>query len=406
MSLRTAVLLPWASGLTYCALRRHEIRKSPTLLWALAGMGAFALSAFLTGNMDTSWAYSFWLLGLCMLFLLFLPESQTITEVHSELFSLSTLFVTLYMPFALLAMISVFTGQVIELPGLKYPVGIQRIGYVDSRIRIFVHANKTARFAACNILFCVYALCRTGKIPARAFFAFNLLLNAMIIAHTQSRTICIAMAVVGAATALHCLLLRGRNARRILAAVLAAAILFALILTGINSLYLADVTIASSGLPESKLAFDGQTRAEIEGQFDMLGNGRDNIWLNTLKHLLSDPKLLLTGMGPGDVVSQIDGIFEGAAHLHNSLLAALAHYGLPYLICILGLLCTLVRPCLQLLFRPATYENRGAFVAALMVGMMLLISIPEEMLFTVDCHDNLLFFLFCGYALKLHTNLK
>ena len=69
-------------------------------------------------------------------------------------------------------------------------------------------------------------------------------------------------------------------------------------------------------------------------------------------------------------------------NLHNTYLNCLARSGIVYLLLVLALLCTLVRPALRMLTRPDP-SRLGLFFAPAFVCMILCMSVPENMLFVL-----------------------
>lgn len=407
---RSAVLFPWAMGMIYCALRRRELPLTAPILWNCAGIAVVAVTGFLRNELNIEWAHSIWLYVICAFFLLALPRRMNIRKQHTELLSVGTLFVTLFLPFALLCIVSIFTGSQFNLPAMEKPLGVITEGSVGSRIVVFAHPNTTARFAVFNILFCIYALSRLRRRSVCVYFVLNILINIIILAHTQSRTCYIAFAAGMAAFAFRGLfLLKKAGKWRFPAAVAAAAAAFVLTLAALNGLYKLDVVIARS-LPIAKAASSAvQTRAEVEGQFDVFSNGRDDIWISTIRYLLDNPKYLITGMGSGDLVSRIGESYPAILphiNIHNTYLESLARYGAGYLVCMLGFLCSMLVPVVRVLLTPPDKKSRGMYVFAVMIGVILVMSIPEEMLFTSTRWPNFLFYFICGHVLHTARLLK
>lgn len=398
-----ALLLPWGIGMLYYSLRKHEIAKTAPLIWSCAGIGVYIATGLLRRDLHIDWTQGICILVFCAFFLLSIPRRMTVGRQHSELFSVGAMFVTLFLPFALLGVLSIFTGRHFDLPGLEKPLGVWTEGVPGSRLIVFAHPNTTARFAAFNILFCIYAICRLRGKPASLYFALNILLNAVILAHTQSRTCYIAFAAGLAAIAFRSFFLMKRMGFwRFPAAVAAAAAAFGLTLAALNGLYILTTTLAQS-MPIAKASVsDVQTRAATEGQFDVFSNGRDDIWVSTIRYLLDNPKYLVTGMGFGDLVDRIGECYPAILphlNLHNTYLDCLARYGAGYLLCALGFLCSMLAPVVKVLLTPAEKKNRGMFMFAVMIGVILIMSIPEEMLFTGIRWPNLLFYFLCGHVL-------
>ena len=399
----SAFLLPWATGMIYFSLRKHTIRKNAALIWSCLSIVAFVISGIMTKEICAEWGYGVWLLVFCSFFLLSPCRNMTTHEQHNELLSVAALMITAFMPFAFLCMISVFLARPFNVPFLDYPLGVMGTGDAGSRILIFSHPNITSRFAVVNILLGLYAFCRVQRKSARLYFGLNILLNTMVLSHTQSRTCFIALAAgIAALLFRHIFLRSSKKSWRFLIASVAAIVPFALILVFLNGLYKADVTLAQTVQLADVSIQPIVTRAASQGQFDVFSNGRDTIWLTGFQYLLDNPRYLLFGMGSKNIMERITSsypIMASFAHLHNSFLECLARYGILYLLSILGLLCAMLVPAIKVLLMPVRYENRGIAFSAVIVGVLLIMSIPEKMLFTNADWSNLLFYFLCGHVL-------
>lgn len=402
-----AVLFPWALCRTYKMYLDGELVKDGTLKWVGAYLGLYVLSALATMSVGESWALNVATVFTASLFMMYVPANMSMEDIKRDLFRVGCWMVALYLPFVLLAMLSVFTGRTFRVPGFGRYVGIQAAGYVVDRIEIFTNTNVTARYMALNVLFSIYAVCVKKNGWLRAFFIVNIILNTMGLAHTQSRTCLIAFSAALGVMAFRgvCLLLGNRRWRMIAGVAVCGAVALG-VLNGMNLLYEVDVRIAKSMVTElhERVETAGEaSAAERKGQFDVYSSGRGDIWPPAIKYMLENPENLILGMGHGNVMQQIGEKYPQVlqyAHLHNSFLSCLVRCGLPFLICVLGFLCTLVRPAWRMLMQKGGEENRGMFMVPVFIIMMLLMAVPEEMLFIKEVYSNLLFYLMCGYVLR------
>lgn len=402
-----AVLFPWALCRVHKMYLDGELVKDGTLKWVGAYLGLYVLSALATMSVSESWALNVATVFTASLFMLYVPANMSMEDMKRELFRVGCWLVCLYLPFVLLAMLSVFTGRTFRVPGFGRYVGIQAAGYVVDRIEIFTNTNVTARYMALNVMFSIYAVCAKKNRWLRAFFVVNIILNTMGLAHTQSRTCLIAFCAALGVIAFRgiCLLLGKRRWRMIAGAAVCGAVAVG-VLSGMNLLYETDVRIAKSMVGElhERVETTGETSAaERKGQFDVYSSGRGDIWPPAVKYMLEHPENLILGMGQGNVMKKIGQEYPQIlqyAHLHNSFLSCLVRGGLPFLICVLGFLCTLVRPAWRMLMQPGGEENRGLFMIPVFIVMLLLMAVPEEMLFIKAVYSNLLFYLLCGYVLR------
>lgn len=400
-----AVLFPWALCRVHKMHLDGELVKDGALKWVCAYLGLYVLSALVTMSVGEDWALNVAMVFTASLFMLYVPAGMSVEDMRRDLFRVGCWMVCLYLPFVLLALASVFTGQTFRVPGFGRYVGIQKAGAVAERIQIFTNTNVTARYMALNVLFSIYAICVKKNRWLRAFFGVSIILHFVGLAHTQSRTCLIAFSAAMGVLVFRgiCVLLAKRRWRMIAGA--AACLLTVLVvLNGMNWIYETDVRMAKARLSGEEVSEESVvTRAEQRGQFDVYSSGRGDIWPPAVKYMMDHPENLILGMGQGNVMKEIGEEYSQVlkyAHLHNSFLSCLVRCGLPFLICVLGFLCTLVRPAWRMLMQPGSEENRGMFMIPVFVIMMLLMAVPEEMLFIKAVYSNLLFYLMCGYVLR------
>lgn len=399
------ILFPWG----FCMLKKDSFSKKTTFRWVCAYLILYLLSTFISMTADVLSAQ---FVLICSLMMLFVPESHGENDIRREVMILACLMVVLFLPFQLLALVSVFTGKVFHVPLFPSVVGIETAGCVWERIRIFANTNTVAIVAAMNMLFSIHVLFASKKKWVKAFFLFAIAVNYVVLSHTQSRTSGIAFSTAVAALAFRgiYLLLAKRKKLRWIAGAAAALAAFLLVLNGINVIYRTDVSIAMqlTGASSEAVteAVEVTSRIENEGQFNVNSSGRGDIWCSTLKYIKNHPKILLLGEGQVPAIERISNEYPEVAdylNIHNSYLAAIFYYGIPFLICVLLFLCTLVPPAVRMLLREEERASRGNFIFPITVGMILIIGIGEELLFTTMSYPNLLLYLFAGYLLKLGT---
>lgn len=451
-------LIPWAIGMFYCMMRNREIKKSPVFLLMCCSMVPYFLSAVINKGISFEWIYTTGMLYVCWFFMLFVSQRTSLRQLSNELFSVGCLFVICYLPLAILGIISVFTQQQIEVPLLNGVLGVWPAKDAASALFIAANPNIAGRYLACNVLFCIYAIVRLHRIGARCFFGIVLLINAMALAHTQSRTCYIALAF-----AIGLLLFRVAYLHvpwkkwRVCLGAFACVAGIAVVLPLLNGIFVMDVSIAYAIAPKPISAGSAELKSETaifsgivenmavtemsdrnntfmgstanrkldfpvpvqlsqtsekkpiatpaekkHGQFDVLSTGRGNIWESAVQYLLDHPKYLLFGMGSGNIMKQIDQEYPGMgkfAHLHSSFLDSLARYGILYLLCVLVFLALMVRPVYRMLIAPSKEETKGMFILPIFICMLFAMSLPERMLFEWPDVFNFLFYFLCGQVL-------
>lgn len=403
-----AILFPCC----FCMLKKehlvNEFGRSPTFRWVGAYLSLFLLSTLITMTASKDWALLSQSVLICSLYLLFVPKSHSKNDMRSEVFWLACLMVGLYLPLELLALLSVFTGKVFHLPLFTGVVGITTAGSVSDRIRIFGNTNTVAIIAAMNVLLSIYAISASQKKHTKAFFIFAILVNYITLSHTLSRTSSIAFSAAVAALAFRNVFLQiTKRKLRWIAGIAAALAAFWIVLNGINGIYKTDILIAqrltAKNVEVATEISEVTSRIDTQGQFNVNSSGRGDIWISTLKYMKNHPLILLFGQGQVDSIEWIGKEYPEISqylNIHNSYLAAAFYCGVPFLICVLLFLGTLVPSAVRMLLRKEDCEERGNFVFPIMVGMILITGIGEELLFVKLSCPNFMLYLFCGYLLR------
>ena len=394
-------LLPWALGMTYRHIVCGEVRRSASF-WLLCAMNAvFVVTTLINRPGDQGWLNDYWSQLACSMLPMLVPSGTDRETLARQLLRLGTLFVICFLPLGLIAMVSVFIGQPIRVPGLESPVGVVTSETLNGRVSFFTHPNTAGRLAAFSALFAAYGFMQKRQLPARIFYGFAMLVSLMTLAHTQSRTCFIALGAAAGALAFRAAWLRVKNrGLRIPAGLIAAGIVLVAVVMGLSGLYDADTALLRHPTPDAP---ETETASHLDdGEFAVFSTGRDMIWLGALKYLRNHPRYLLTGLGPADMTQVMGQEFpEMLPHLnlHNTWLNCLARCGAIYLLLVLALVSTLIRPALRLLTRPDP-ARLGLFFAPAFVCMILCMSVPENMLFVTPGLGNFMFFWMSGYLLS------
>lgn len=396
-------VVPWAISLFYLQLRRRALRGDAPMLLLAAASVLMVCSALWNRSRELMEVLGMSVAGAYALVVSAPPKDMDPLGQRRELSVVAALLVACITPMMLLGVSTVFTGTPVHFFREHIPVGIRDRGNIEYRIWVLSHPNITARGALIAILFAIYGICVVRSKWLKALLGVCIAVLTLAVVHTQSRTCFIAYGVAMGALVFRALWLRLPDRKWKIPAALAAWAAVALaVLAGLNLIYTLDIRIASALLPPMETAPNGVTRAAKEGAFDVFSNGRDLIWKYCWRYLRSHPIYFLTGMGPGDVMAQIaTQIPEAAnyAHLHNSLIDCLARGGVPFLLCILGYLVLMVRPSLAVLTARESAEEKGLFIMPVMLGMLLVMSLTEAMLFVNVSLSNGVFFLACGHVL-------
>lgn len=396
------LLAPVGFVLAAEGVRDGTALKSASFRWALAACAA-AFAALTVTGMKGDWEIGLravWVMALYSMFVMLPPTKYGRRELRREFMLTGEIFVCLYLPFALLAMASVFTGRTMHIPLLSNPLGIQKAGAYRQRIEIFMHSNGTGQYAVMSILFSLYSVMSRRSRAARAFFMLCMVVNLMVLAHVQSRTGTIALGFSLGMIAFRQVWLCPRLKRAVVRFAAAAAALAVVTLAaaeGVSWIYRADVSLVTGNEVRSV-----ESRTDGEERFDVTGNGRGLIWGSALKYLADHPQNLAFGMGENRMseISEEYPRLEKFGSLHNSFLEVLVSCGLPTLICIVGWLCTLVGPSVRVWLRAEDGGARGSFMLPVFVAVLLLFSMTESMLFVNPRQINFFFYLFCGHVLR------
>lgn len=398
------VLLPWTFGLLHTLFLRRSVRRGAETLFIAGGAGLYLLSALCNGDYGWTYLRTLWVLLAYATAVFFVPNDSCEADCRRELSTVMTLFLCACLPFMLLGLTSVFTGKLVYIPFVDMPVGIQTEGLVDDRLWILRHPNITGRAAVYCILFAIYFLETRRKALTRVLCAAAIFIAFLALAHAQSRGTNIMLAFALAMLSFFAILNRMKGSRwRFAAALTAAAAIGFGTLQAIDLVLRLDIAIARRLVPDATLAFGGATRSSQQGAFDVASTGRGDIWISALKYLRSHPKILLFGLGADsmEIMRESYPVLIEHANLHNTLLECLIDAGLPFTLCVVGFLCTLVRPSVRLMTLPSAPENRGLNILPVMIASTFVAGLVESTLFNSLALANMLFFLFSGHILRL-----
>lgn len=410
MALQLYCVLPWAAGLCYSQLRGRRMARTAANGFLLAG--ALVLTAACAYRSAFDMPRWLALAGMGVYALVVSQPEGGPKALRGELRVVAALLVICVTPMMLLGVASVFAGRPFQFLNEKIPVGITGAGELTSRIQVLGNTNTAARSSVLAVILAVYLLCVSRRRWIKALLAVSIVILTMALAHTQSRTGLVAYGAAAGAMAFRGIWLKlegrkGRWAAALLAALAAAGIAMA----GVNLVYSVDIRIASAlqarrtaGMEAE--AVDAVSRAVSSDVIYPEGSGRLEIWRNVAAYLKSHPKTFLVGLGTGNIVHQVvdaSSLEANTAHLHNSLLECLVRGGVPLLICAVGYLCALVKPAARALTAREPEVRRGEWVLAVLVGVLTVMSMTENTIYTSGAWANGLFFLAAGWLLNEKT---
>lgn len=337
------------------------------------------------------------------------------------------------------AVVSVFIGAPVVIPGFPEPFGLHWVGAFNDRITALQHANMTSHYALIGVFSAVYCLCVFKRRHVKVLLLAVIVLFLIATAHCQSRTTNIAMGAGFGALVFRCVFLRFEARRwRIPVGLLAGVLTVGAVMLLINALFTLDVNLSMSrnaiiqatgsasaetqsvsdgAMPEvtpdpSKVIIDENrssqmkvSRAVTEGSVDVFSTGRNLVWAEGMDYLIHHPKEMVFGMGAGDLVDRLTAYNPSrfpANHLHSGFLETLAHGGIFMLLCLIAWLIILVRPTARLLTEKDD-PDRGAFIYAVFIGVLLTVTLAEALLFVRVSLANMIFFYAASRAMAHHS---
>ena len=301
-----------------------------------------------------------------------------------------------------------FLGRPIPFLHESRPIGISADGGFSERIRVLIHPNGTARAAVVAALMAIYLIMVARRRWTKALCGVCIAILTLAIVHAQSRTSNIAYGAALGALAFRGVWLRmeGRKGRAVVGIAVWAAVAVAVVVV-LGRIFTLDVWIAQSLAGQQEAA--AVSRAVTGGAVDVFSNGRDEIWREALRYMRAHPVTFLLGLGSGEIQSVVmdSASWTSTVYtLHNSFVDCLVRGGIPFLLCMLGYLCMLVRPALRALTGAEDAQHRGEAVPAILVGALLLVSLTEVTIFLSASFVNCVFFLAAGHLLEMDAARK
>ncbi len=399
------ILLPAMLILAAFAMRDDGMKRDVPMLLGCAGITWAVLAGLLNGALLSEGnAIGYLALMACWFFALRLPKNTTAQQMEDEFTAVGTVYMVCYLPFLLVALYSLFSGRLIHTPLDNKGLGLETAGFLKDRLRVLENQNVCGRNMMLCVLFSVFSLIRRKGTGRRIFSIFVLIVNLMALAHTQSRGNILSLSIaVGVIAFRYAYMWVRRRGARVIAAIVACAAAFFLVVGITNVVFDLDIAIAkkTAVVIDDELMQQG-SYVERFGQFDVGSTGRVPAWRATVKYLMTHPKQLLLGFNTPNVMKEIsmgDPYVGSLKHVHNSLLDCIVRCGLPYMLIVLAFLVYMAPKCWRVLTRPGGDDGSQVYVAML-VGL-LAESMTEVMLFARWTPYNALFMLMCGYVLHI-----
>lgn len=385
-------------------------RKIPLDYRVGAGFAAwFVLSRALLGD-----APSHWWTTLCLLMLAYLlafPYAFATDGAarRNGLIAVALAFFAAQFVFALLGLLSVVTGTLIEFSLEEAYFGVI-YEYGETRLWLTRHPNISAEYLFVALLaglWLMFTLKRRWMVLPWLFASACIY---ACIALCGSRTVMAQTALAAGAAAfagaLHAPVRQGwlRWAAACAAGAAAAWVAFAGFDLALHACNLFITWLPTALAETTELV---QAVPERVGGNLLTLNSRTEIWAGVLRMLWENPRVLLLGMPEGELSGMLQQYtFSITAHAHNSYLQTAMLTGLPGVLMALYFAVRAVWVSFRLMFcRPrAAFADRLVAVSLL---TMLVSTLLECYLFThFEILFGFLFFLLLGYALETERKLN
>ena len=302
---------------------------------------------------------------------------------------------------SILALILVALNRKFTLSNVEGVLGFGEEG----RLELFCHANISAAMCGLSLLLSLYLLLVHKKKVVRIVTPVLILVFYIALSLTDSRTGIISTAI---AVALFFLFFGKESIRkkkmflRVFLCVLIALAVPVCFYFGTALVRVAyNATLANSGTVQNEapvseqsepyqadasqspspadspeiLTDESQTVSSRDLSDAGTFNGRTGIWLGTLRGLLENPKILITGTTPPQAGIKMTPYFPESApkyNFHNSYVAALVSYGAVGFLFIAAFLLALAVKCVKLLFgKRATSDHEMLFLPVILFFTVL-----------------------------------
>lgn len=280
--------------------------------------------------------------------------------------------------------------------------------FSGGRLYAFGNANVIGVISAGHMLISIAGLLGQGKKSRalRLFYFISVFIGWMTLGLTGCRTGRIAVSL--AVSILSFVLIRsrfGREKKMLLLEILLPVLVFVMVvltfvLPGV--IYKAFMHLAGAGIDDLKL----HKILDDDGTF----SGRTEIWLFSIKSSFKNARRFFFGIGPLSD-EKLNGVYPGyheikVVHAHNSYIELFRKHGILGCMPVIALIIAWFVNCLKI-FALKEKDNLDIFVAFTAMAVLLMgMTETLPLISSYHCHASLLFFLCCGYCMKLGREQK
>lgn len=273
----------------------------------------------------------------------------------------------------------------------SYP-GTTGFGVVNGQLFNAMHYNDTGKTALTCMLFCLTGLCRSRKKPVSILYLLGIIMMALVVILTQSRTARYAMLGVlalGTWNGLSEYLTIRRGWLRQGVALMCAAVvlvggywLCARIMDAALAHYagkpsqVMEAVIPSAVAEEDAKQQTADPVMKARDAGDISLTGRTEIWKNLMKNWKENPKHLLLGNGSGRTKWLI--FSDTSISVHNAYLSFTAEFGLIGFALLSVFLCSIAGPILRVFFAHGSSRVPGGCALCMLTAAMLITGMLES----------------------------
>jgi len=385
-------------------------RRIPRDYWVGAGVVVwFAISRVLLGGGSLGQLWT----SLCLLALVYLlafPYAfATGASCRKGLVAVAAVFFVVQFFFALLGLLGVVTGTLIEF-SLEEAYFGPLYQYGETRLWLTRHPNISAEYLFIALLAGLWLMCTIKRRWMVLPWLFASACMYACIALSGSRTVMIqtALAAGGAAFVGALNLPIQKRAGKWFAAGAAGVLTTVVAFVGFDlALHVCNLVVTWLPRALAETVELVQAMPERQGGNLLTFNSRTNIWAGVVRMLWENPRVLLLGMPEAEMAGMLESYtFAQIAHTHNSFLQTTVVMGLPGLLAALYFTLRAVWASLRLVFCHV-HSTFGDKLLAVALLTMLVCTLMECYLFTTfELLFSFVFFLLLGYVLETDRKLS